>query len=157
MPSVGETLLTSTGGWTNSPSSYAYQWRRDGVNIGGATTSTYLLVSADEGTIITVAVVATNAFGSSAPAVSLGEGPVTEAAPVTTGLQLYAGGALDLYGGGNLDLYADFSGLELYDGGSFDLYAGGNLELYAASLAIPAAALLLNGVPVLLNGQYILV
>lgn len=79
MPAVGETLSASTGGWSNSPTSYAYQWRRDGTPIGGATNSTYLLVSADEGTTITVAVTATNAFGSSAPAVSAGVGPIDPA------------------------------------------------------------------------------
>jgi hypothetical protein len=81
-----------------------------------------------------------------------GSGPVA-----TSGLQLYAGGGLDLYAGQNLDLYSDFSGLELNAGGTLDLYAGGNLELYAASLAFPATALLIGGIPVLLNGQYILV
>jgi hypothetical protein len=148
MPSVGETLLTSTGGWTNSPSSYAYQWRRDGVNIGGATTSTYLLVSADEGTIITVAVVATNAFGSSAPAVSLGEGPVTEAAPEVESLELYAGGNLDLYGGGTLELYAA-SFLALYAGGLLELYGGGALDLYDG-----ASGSSFDGIPIIF--QYIL-
>lgn len=66
LPSItGTTTLTaSTGTWTNSPSSYAYQWKRDGVNIDGATDSTYILVTADLGTTITVSVTATNAAGS---------------------------------------------------------------------------------------------
>jgi hypothetical protein len=132
MPSVGETLLTSTGGWTNSPSSYAYEWRRDGVAIGGATTSTYLLVSADEGTIITVAVVATNAFGSSAPAVSLGEGPIT--ASVESYLLLMSGGG---------------DRLKLMNGTDDFLLMGAG---------IPAGAILdLNGDPILdTDGNYIL-
>jgi len=62
----GQTLTASTGTWTGSPSSYAYQWKRGGVSIGGATSSTYLLVTADVGSTITVTVTATNAGGSAA-------------------------------------------------------------------------------------------
>lgn len=70
-------------------------------------------------------------------------------------LELYAGGNLELYGGGNLELYTA-AYLELYAGGLLELYGGGFLGLYD-SVSIPARALLLNGAPVLLNGQYILV
>lgn len=70
-------------------------------------------------------------------------------------LELYAGGNLELYGGGNLELYTA-AYLELYAGGLLELYGGGFLGLYD-SVSTPARALLLNGAPVLLNGQYILV
>lgn len=63
---AGYLLTASTGTWTNSPTSYAYQWRRGGVAISGATSSTYELVAADEGENVTVTVTATNAFGSTA-------------------------------------------------------------------------------------------
>lgn len=66
---VGQTLSCSTGTWSNSPTGYTYQWRRDGVDISGATSSTYVLVSADAGTACTCRVVASNAGGST-PAVS---------------------------------------------------------------------------------------
>ncbi len=44
---IGSTQSTTTGTWTNSPTSYAYQWQssNDGIswtNIGGWATSTYL-------------------------------------------------------------------------------------------------------------------
>lgn len=42
----------------------AYQWKRDGTNIAGATSATYTLVLADSGTKTTCAVTATNAGGS---------------------------------------------------------------------------------------------
>jgi hypothetical protein len=77
----GQTLTATTGTWTNTPTSYAYQWRRGGTAISGATSSTYALVSADVGTVITVAVIATNAGGSSTAAVSAGT--ATIAAPAT--------------------------------------------------------------------------
>lgn len=77
---IGSTLTTTTGTWTNSPTGFIYQWLRGGVNISGATSSTYLLVSADNAAMITVAVTATNA-GGSASATSAGVGPIT--APFT--------------------------------------------------------------------------
>ena len=69
VPAVGQPLHASTGTWTNTPVSFAYQWRRSGSDIGGATSSDYTLVQADESTDITVTVTATNAGGST-PATS---------------------------------------------------------------------------------------
>lgn len=40
----------------NLQGTLSYQWKRDGVNISGATSQTYTLVSADEGYAITCAV-----------------------------------------------------------------------------------------------------
>jgi len=73
----GEVLSTTTGTWTNSPSSYAYQWKNNGSNIGGATSSSYLLTAGDVGDTITVDVTATNGSGSSTPATSSGVGPIS--------------------------------------------------------------------------------
>ena len=75
-PTEGDTLSATTGAWTNSPTSYAYQWRRGGSDISGATSSTYTLVTADVGATITVRVTATNGSGSGTPATSSGVGPV---------------------------------------------------------------------------------
>lgn len=64
-PEVGETVSCSTGTWTNSPTSYTYQWRRNGVAISGATASTYTLTVSDVGTDkIACSVTATNSGGS---------------------------------------------------------------------------------------------
>lgn len=68
--SIGQLLSSTTGSWANTPTSYSYQWRRDGVSIGGATSSTYTLVAADVGPSITCDVVAMNVGGSSSPATS---------------------------------------------------------------------------------------
>lgn len=65
-PNVGQTLSTTDGTWAGSPTSYTYQWKRNGVAIGGATSNTYTLVQADSGATITVTVTATNAAGSTA-------------------------------------------------------------------------------------------
>ena len=64
-PTVGQTLSVSNGTWTNSPTSFAYQWRRNGSNIAGATANTYALASDDAGTMISCLVTATNADGQS--------------------------------------------------------------------------------------------
>jgi hypothetical protein len=61
----GQTLTCSTGTWTGTPTiAYSYQWKRNGSNIGSATNSTYLLVSADVGQSIKCTVTATNFVGS---------------------------------------------------------------------------------------------
>ncbi len=52
----GQTLSTSNGTWTGSPTSYAYQWQdcnssgASCVNVSGATASSYKLVASDVGT-----------------------------------------------------------------------------------------------------------
>jgi surface protein len=65
---VGNALTTTNGTWTNSPTSYAYQWKRGATNIG-TNANAYTLVNADAGQSITCVVTATNAVGST-PATS---------------------------------------------------------------------------------------
>ncbi len=72
---VGQTLSASTGTWSNSPASWAYQWQNEGSAISGATAATYTLTSGDIGGLITVVVTATNLAGSSVPAISPLAGP----------------------------------------------------------------------------------
>ena len=66
----GETLTSSTGTWTNTPSSYAYQWQRDGADIVGQTASTYVVTPTDIPALLACIVVATNDGGDSLPATS---------------------------------------------------------------------------------------
>ena len=71
---VGATLSTTNGSWTGQPTAFAYQWvrcpqsggRSDGSDcaaIGGATTSKYVVATADVDHRIRVRVSATNADG----------------------------------------------------------------------------------------------
>ena len=87
----GEILTASTGTWSNSPTSYAYQWKKDGVDITGETASTTTLGD-DVGAVITASVIASNNFGSSAAAISAGVtvelgviAPVNTVLPVISG------------------------------------------------------------------------
>ena len=62
---VGEIVSCSNGTWTGTtPITYSYQWKLDGVDIGGATSSTYTIVLADDTKTLTCLVTATNAAGS---------------------------------------------------------------------------------------------
>ncbi len=62
---VGQTLSTTNGTWTGTATIvYSYQWQRDGVNIGSATASTYLLVAADASTSVRCVVTGTNGVGN---------------------------------------------------------------------------------------------
>lgn len=66
---VNQTLSVSTGSWTNSPTSYSYQWYASGNGIpysaiSGATSSTFSLGAAYAGATIKAQVTATNARGS---------------------------------------------------------------------------------------------
>ena len=70
-PTVGQTLAGSSGTWSGSPTSYAYQWKRcDSAggscgNISGATSTSYGFTSSDTGYTIRLAVTASNSSGSS--------------------------------------------------------------------------------------------
>ena len=105
---VGSTLSCSTGTWTNSPTGYAYQWLGNGLNISGATSSTYVTVTADGGTSVSCRVAATNAGGttsqaSNALAIAAGAtGSVWSAADATAnGMTLTNGGLTVTPSGGS--------------------------------------------------------
>ena len=72
---VGQTLTCSEGKWEGSqPITYKYQWLSGGVEVGGATASTYLIKAGDEGKAVSCRVTATNSAG----------GPVTAASQAVT-------------------------------------------------------------------------
>jgi len=67
---VGQTLTTTDGTWSNTPTSFSYQWLRCNgggnscTSIPGATQKTYALAAADSGHTIRARVTATSADGS---------------------------------------------------------------------------------------------
>jgi len=64
---AGSLLTVSTGTWTNSPSSYQYQWYSNGTAISGQTSNTLQTLGTWAGRVISVKVWATNSFGQSLP------------------------------------------------------------------------------------------
>lgn len=86
---LGQSLTATSGSWSNSPTTYTYQWRRcdaDGtsgcVDIAGASGSSYTVANADVGKTIRVRVNASNADGGS-EAISGPTAVVTASAPPT--------------------------------------------------------------------------
>ena len=97
----GQTLTTTNGSWSNSPSSYGYQWQdctssSSCSNIGGATASSYTLQSSDVGDTVDVVVTASNSGGSASKASgqtatvapAAGQPPSNTAAPAISGTAL---------------------------------------------------------------------
>ena len=61
----GETLTSTTGTWTGTGTiTFVYQWKRNGADISGATSSTYVLVAADDNALMTCAISATDTEGT---------------------------------------------------------------------------------------------
>jgi hypothetical protein len=138
-PRIGATLTADSGSWTGTPSpSYAYQWRRNGANIPGASSASYSLVAADDTAAIRVAVTATNSAGS-AVAVSGAVTPTYAAPGASGGLAdvTYTQGSGDR----TVDAAADFTGAA---GGGWSLsFAPAGVSIDAAGVVtIPTAALL---------------
>jgi hypothetical protein len=88
-PVPGNGLGVTTGSVNSDPayipSSYSYQWTRNGSPISGATSNTYYLTTSDLGTTVTCIVTATNNRGST-PSTATGGVFVFPAAP--TGLTI---------------------------------------------------------------------
>jgi hypothetical protein len=114
----GQTLTVSNGTWTNGVSSFAYQWTRcdrDGVSHcapatgAGATTNSYVVSPADEGSTLEARVTATNLGGSAhatSAQVTIPGVPTNTAAPVVqdggsaaTGSTVLAGDHLKITNG----------------------------------------------------------
>jgi hypothetical protein len=86
-----QTLSAAAGSWTGAaPIRYAYQWRRDGSAIVGATSAVYTLAPSDVGHRLAMAVTASNAGGAttatsnSTAAIAARPAPTPEPAPEQT-------------------------------------------------------------------------
>ena len=94
-PTVGQTLTCSTGTWSYTPTTYAYQWLADGSALAGQTGATHTIAAAEAGHALTCQVTATNP-GGSASATSTATDPVKPGpapAPMNSGLPLISGTA----------------------------------------------------------------
>jgi len=101
-PKDGNVLSANTGGWSGSPTSYAYAWERcDNAGGGcaanaGANSNRYTVTSADVGHRLRVVVTASNAGGSgmatsgaTGVVSSTGNAPSNTKAPFLTGASQY--------------------------------------------------------------------
>ena len=90
-PQVDETLTADTSAIADADGlnnvSYQYQWLRDDAEIAGATVSTYILVSADEGKTIRVRVTFTDDAGNAESLTSMATTPIA-ARPAETPVDL---------------------------------------------------------------------
>ena len=93
----GQSLSTTNGSWSGSPTSFTYQWQRCNTtgascsNVDGATAFSYALTSSDVGDTMRVVVTASN-VGGSTPATSGPSGQVSSASvscttTISSGLQ----------------------------------------------------------------------
>ncbi len=96
---TGQKLTAGTGSWSQSPTSYAYQWQRCNTAgascspISGATGQTYTLGPPDQGSTLRVSVIASNSAGPSSPSTSA-QTAVVQQGPMTFG-KTTVGGSVD--------------------------------------------------------------
>jgi len=90
----GDTVACNPGGWTGEPTSFEYQWLRNGAAITGATSAGYTLTADDVEQTIQCQVVAINEGGRSDPALSnelVPTAPPPIEAPTNVGLPTVTG------------------------------------------------------------------
>jgi RTX calcium-binding nonapeptide repeat (4 copies)/WD40-like Beta Propeller Repeat len=87
-PQTGQQLSTTNGNWNGATGSFGYVWQRCDSSgnacssIGGATASTYVVVSADVGHTLRSVVTASNAAGTTQSSASVATGVVTVAGSI---------------------------------------------------------------------------
>jgi hypothetical protein len=69
-PTLGGTLTCAAGSWSQSPTTFRYQWSRDGEPINDATQATYTVQAPDRGHSLACTVTASNAGGDGTPRTS---------------------------------------------------------------------------------------
>jgi len=81
---VGKVLSATTGTWNSTGLDYGYQWLRNGVEIAGATASTYTVKTADIGKKLSVRVVASKTGLVAVAATSVATGAVPKVTTAVT-------------------------------------------------------------------------
>ena len=70
VPKVGQRVTCGSGGWTNNPAAFTYQWLLDGTPISGETNQSHDVQANESGHQLTCQVTASNGSGTGAPATS---------------------------------------------------------------------------------------
>ena len=116
---TGQTLSVTDGTWDRPVANFTYQWKRAGVAISGATSSTYTVVSADEGNAITCDVTAdgavtatSNSLSATYVSPSFGASEYEDEETVTFSLGSYSGATMSFVSleVGTTDVTAQVSG-----------------------------------------------
>lgn len=95
--SLGNVLQAAAGSWTGDmPMTFAYQWIKAGVDIGGAISNSYTIQSGDVGSSITVRVTATNYLGSVAVTSAAASALPTNLLPNSQAFNLWTAGGITL-------------------------------------------------------------
>ncbi len=110
-PAQGDTLTASVSDDDGVSGAIGYQWQRDGVNIGGATSSTYTTTQADVGAVMTVVTSYTDDEGTPESVTSAQTAPVANLNNPAVGAPTIAGTAAE-----DQVLAADTSGISDADG-----------------------------------------
>jgi len=141
---VGSNLTCTTGTWTNTPTSYAYQWLANSTAITNATSNTFALTITQVGANISCNVTATNIAGG-VTATSNVAGPVVNI--YTISYLLVAGGGAggaDAGGGGGagglLQNTTSVTGSTVYTmtvgaGGAYGVSAAANSTISGSGLS----------------------
>ena len=93
-PQTGQLLSTTNGTWSGATGAFTYVWERCDASgnscaaIGGATSSTYAVVSADVGSTLRTVVTASNVAGSTPSSASAATGVVSLAGSVSPPLNV---------------------------------------------------------------------
>lgn len=143
-PVVDEVLTAVPGEWVPTPTSYSYQWRRNGALISGAVAANYTLREADAGAAITVDV--------SGVRTGYAQVPLASAAVVPAG-KLMTGSTPTITGTARVGLRltgAAAGWLPAYSTLTYSWYAGDTLLQTGSSryLTVPAGAV---GKPIVLR------
>ena len=86
-PTFGNTLQVTTpnlGTWSPAPTSYSYQWKKNGANITGANAASYVLATTDVGATISVSVTGVLANYAASPQTSLATDQIAAASFTAT-------------------------------------------------------------------------
>jgi hypothetical protein len=103
VPQVGKMLTATPGTWTESPTSFVFEWLRctsagtGCSSIAGAHSSAYAPDQEDLGNTLRVSVIAVNAAGESAPALSAPSEVVTSSAEVSHLEYVFTAGTVHVY------------------------------------------------------------
>jgi hypothetical protein len=100
---VGQSISLNIGSWSGNPASftYGYQWQRNGTNISGATSISYIITSTDNGNTLSCYLTVLNSAGTTNYTATAGSAvayppPVNLSLPTISNTPAYVGVTLGI-------------------------------------------------------------